>query len=314
MSTDHKDMAMRRVTVTPKMAEEFLQNAIPNRSIRNKKVRSFADDMQVGKWFLNGETLKFNDKRQLIDGQHRLRAAIRCNKSFDTFIVRGVSEKEAQLSIDGGTPRNMGDFLGFQGVHDPRGVAASAYVCQQVLENQPPNSFALKQAAKESINSRRVMLSFLQAHPQIAAMTKEARSHGKLIVGIVAGSVVAGVGAAIAIVVDQDLAVEFTQLLCTGENLKSNDPISVVRRRLIRDAVSKTKLPQSQKIYLLIKTWNYWVGGHNMSSAMASRNDNMLLKILGPEDPLKAQFYTDSKAQQQRVRRAAAKKIRFQDK
>lgn len=79
-------------TITPKMAEEYLKHNKINRTLKDKRVTSYANDMKDGAWQLNGEAIRFNKSGDLIDGQHRLNAIIRANKPIQTVVMRGIND------------------------------------------------------------------------------------------------------------------------------------------------------------------------------------------------------------------------------
>lgn len=101
------------VTVTPEVAAMWLAAYNDkNRSLRESYVTRLATDMSEGKWRgRNGEAIRFDTTGRLVDGQHRLRACIAADRSFDTLLVTGV-DPEDYLTIGIGQRKSMADFLG----------------------------------------------------------------------------------------------------------------------------------------------------------------------------------------------------------
>jgi hypothetical protein len=60
------------VTITPKMAAEWLTTSRSNRRLMPNVVTLYADVMRRKAWPINGETIKFDWNRIMIDGQHQI--------------------------------------------------------------------------------------------------------------------------------------------------------------------------------------------------------------------------------------------------
>lgn len=77
--------------ITPSIAAEYLKKNMPlNRRINSSRVETYADDIRRGGWKLNGESICFNEKGELIDGQHRLLAIIKAGVPAEISVIRGV--------------------------------------------------------------------------------------------------------------------------------------------------------------------------------------------------------------------------------
>ncbi len=98
--------------VTPELAEKILQSNHENqRTLKQHVVDSYTRAMKAGLWTAgNGETIKFSEKGDLIDGQHRLTAVIKSGTSVPMMVMTGIKEKFLTC-IDNGAPRNLGDAL-----------------------------------------------------------------------------------------------------------------------------------------------------------------------------------------------------------
>ena len=82
--------------ITPEMALAYLGNNHKHREIKASKVEKLAAAMQDDKWELNGKTIVFDKDGVLLNGQHRLSAAVLANRPLTTIVIRGI-EKEAIL-------------------------------------------------------------------------------------------------------------------------------------------------------------------------------------------------------------------------
>lgn len=99
--------------IGPKEAEAYLAlNKKGNRKIIRRNLDWLSREMQTGRFQpFNGDTIRFNDKGELIDGQHRLMAIIATQKTYSFIVVRGVPE-DAFPTIDEGVTRTVKDYLG----------------------------------------------------------------------------------------------------------------------------------------------------------------------------------------------------------
>lgn len=98
-------------TITPEDAAKYLGVNIDNRKTKNRAIRSYATDMSNGDWECNGESIIFDKKGRLRNGQNRMKAIIRSGETIVSIVVRGVSEK-AFDTMDQGKIRSPGEILG----------------------------------------------------------------------------------------------------------------------------------------------------------------------------------------------------------
>lgn len=104
------------VTVTPVMAEKWLNKNEINRSLRDGLVERYADDMKTGRWTQCSVPISFYDDGNIADGQHRLYAIIESGKPQRFIVLRGLSRIDG-LNIDTHGPRTLIDNARIAGVH-----------------------------------------------------------------------------------------------------------------------------------------------------------------------------------------------------
>ena len=102
------------VAMSPALAEELLATSLGNRRINRQRVNAWAEDMQAGKWMVNGEPIIIDDQGHLREGHHRLRAVIRANTVVNMYVVTGVKEEDATI-YDAGKPRSFIDISKMSG-------------------------------------------------------------------------------------------------------------------------------------------------------------------------------------------------------
>lgn len=77
--------------INPPKATEYLKKNVRNyRPVTQTIVDKYAEDMTIGKWEQNGESIKFYENGDLFDGQHRLNAIIKSKKSIPFMVERGI--------------------------------------------------------------------------------------------------------------------------------------------------------------------------------------------------------------------------------
>lgn len=124
------------ISVTPKMAEEWLLKNTRNRKKRPTWVEEWALAMRQGEWRFTPEPIAFCDEwtdpdtkethgETLIEGQHRLEAIVLSGITIDCAVWRHCDQREFEL-MGRGKPRTLGDVLGItrRNMENPSKVAA----------------------------------------------------------------------------------------------------------------------------------------------------------------------------------------------
>lgn len=110
-----KGLDCKIVNVSPEIARKWLFNNKVNRNICQSRVEAYAYDMKENKWQLNGEAIKIGLDGSLKDGQHRLSAVIKANKSIPMLVIYGLTE---DITIqDRGRNRSVTDSLLLEGMN-----------------------------------------------------------------------------------------------------------------------------------------------------------------------------------------------------
>lgn len=112
--------------LTPELATELLEHNQMNRPLSDGHVQRIARQMLDGKWRFNGDTIKIGENGDILDGQHRLWAAVEAKVPVETIIVRGV-HRDAFSTVDTiRKPRSGADILSLCGASRHRNAMASA--------------------------------------------------------------------------------------------------------------------------------------------------------------------------------------------
>jgi len=97
-------MQTKVMTVTPKLAAEWLERNHCNRPISQRMVEEYKWLINEGKFYLTHQGVAFDTQDRLRDGQHRLRAIVETGTSAKMVVATGLGE-EALQAIDSGRRR-----------------------------------------------------------------------------------------------------------------------------------------------------------------------------------------------------------------
>lgn len=229
-------------TITPETAASWLKINTRNRRVSADLVNGYARAMQEGRWDTNGETIKISDRGRLLDGQHRLLACVKAQCNFRSYVIFGVND-DMFATIDVGKKRTAGDIIGLDDIKNADTVAA-AVRWVVLLRSGSFKKANVKMAADE-------IRLFLMGEPDIETSAAEARKAHTVVAPAIAGAL-----HYLFSIKDRETADAFMRDLAMGSNLIPGDPILVLRERLIRDKISKARLPQEEIMALCIRAWN----------------------------------------------------------
>jgi hypothetical protein len=228
--------------ITPETAAVMLQLNKDNRPVSTRQVKALAHEIKEGRWQINGDTIAFSADR-LIDGQHRLMAIIESGIPVTTFVVRGIAS-ESFLTKDTGNKRKTSDAMAILGVPWAKAVASAALKVWQY------NTTKKIGGARRSPSTSELMELYEQ-HPDILRSVQFVGNKHRIIQQSVAASLHYLFSRG-----DQDVADKFMQDVLIGANLEPEDPVFLLRQRLVDNVASKSKLPYPYVAALVIKAWN----------------------------------------------------------
>ena len=104
------DLDLAIVTITPELAQEWLDRGGNNRKITRRRIEAMTAAIQRGEWQLTGEAIKLDDEGRVRDGQNRLHAIVQAGIPVRSVVARGVSEDAFEV-MDTGRSRNAADVL-----------------------------------------------------------------------------------------------------------------------------------------------------------------------------------------------------------
>jgi hypothetical protein len=220
------------IQVTPDIAQSWLKANHKNRALREDQVKTYARDMASDNWLITHQGIAFNDKDELIDGQHRLSALIRANKTVLMLVTFGLPSKllgkkvTTRDAVDRGAIRTIADQLSLE--HDLKDANNVTGVCA---------------ALARIWSSRRVRKISVSQTLEIFALYKESVTfvvNNRSKIGALKSKGVLG-AVAFAHAVEKEKVEQLFRQLATGENLSGDNPILQLRNFLMSCQTAKMK-------------------------------------------------------------------------
>lgn len=109
-------------TITPQLAQKYLDDNKLNRPIREWRVKLLMDDMKAGRYLENGEGgVTFDWNGNIAAGQHTLTACIRSGTAIRCRVTRGVAP-ESRATMNDSMHQRFSDDLHVAGVSNSSAV------------------------------------------------------------------------------------------------------------------------------------------------------------------------------------------------
>lgn len=250
--------------ITPQMAENMLNDAGPNRNLREARIERYAADMLAGEWRFTGDAIKYNVLGEMVDGRHRLIACTRAGVPFRSLVIRGLAINAMNM-MDTGAPRSLADVLR---LNDEKNV--------NVLSAAIASGWRWSVGMQGHMSlhpSRAEALAWLRDNPDIREALKYTEPLRTYPLHFPAG-----IAAAFGLRVTEmngEIAQRFFEKLNSGEDLKAGDPRFALRRWACNVAERKLNLgkpPAYMYLAMLIKAWNYWNTGRQVTQLVWKPN------------------------------------------
>lgn len=120
-------------TVTPQLADLYLQNMGPQRHLYKGVVEQYADDMRNGYWVPHHQGIGFDQEGRLRDGQHRLNAVKLAGVAVRMMVFRNVPGEWFDR-IDRGRGRGIPDVLAmYHGIKNAKQKSPAVNLIAEVL-------------------------------------------------------------------------------------------------------------------------------------------------------------------------------------
>lgn len=243
------------VTITPRLARQLLDQNTGNRKVSGTNLAKIKTIMERGEWALNGEAVKVAKDGRILDGQHRLRAAVETETTFETLIVYGL-EDESQETMDGGKSRTLADILSIRGY---KSATATAAITLAIIRSEQWNIRAAVSGGSNAYTvTNRQAIDRLEREATIADIPKIISSVRK--VGM--SGKTAGLLYYVFSGVDSEDADHFFEKLTTGADMDRGNPILTLRNLLIDTRyTARGEINQTYIAAVTIKAWNRYRAG-----------------------------------------------------
>jgi hypothetical protein len=248
------------VEITPDMAQLWLLRNKNIRRLQESKLSLFAEAMSKDQWDLNGESIKFDKDGNLVDGQNRLTACVKANKSFTSAVAFGI---DSAINVDRGKPRTVGQIIQAQEfAYDANAMSAMinylhAYKDEGsagfVTVGHGRHPLTLDDALRTAKENQQDLNYSIRATNKVKKIFNRYSLHAALhyLFCQTAGTA---------------LADQFYEGLITGLNLSSSDPVYHLREKLMKLKNNQIATPINAYAGMIIKGWNYFITGRSISN------------------------------------------------
>lgn len=234
--------------ITPQLAERYLAKAGKNRPVSRHVVAAYANDMSEGLWKTTGQGIQFNNRGELIDGQHRLAAVIKSGKTVEMVVIRGL-QPDAMTAIDIGRKRQASNILAIDGWQNTAVAASIARMCLLYdLKN-------FSSAQINALSTEQVYSYAARNREKIERASSRAREMRKK---IHAPQSVTGTAYKLFSDIDAEACERFFYALTEAQTNGPGDPRLALMRRLSSIHVDRTRANQYMLLDLFIRAWNAW--------------------------------------------------------
>lgn len=262
----------RLIAITPDMANDWLRRNKHNRPLRKHLVQRLQEEIEGNHWRMNGQTISFDEHGNILDGQHRLTAIARANRTVDSYVVHGVP-RESYATIDTGATRSGADSIAHEFDGYPlRIVKAVSTAVQWAMLMERGRLRGGSRLPNADI------VEYLRSCPSLFARAGHLNAYHSMF-----AVVPLGVGTALYEIFarrSEDMAAQFMCNLYSGENLQHNQVEFLLRAKFLKDAQRiSAKLPSTVKARMCIKAWNWLRQGNTTASYH-------VITVQGSEDPV----------------------------
>jgi hypothetical protein len=271
------NIQVRIEMIGPREAEAYLAKQKFNRPVRMKWINFLANEMLNGFWVMNGETIIFNKKDELIDGQHRLKAVLIAGGTYPFLVVHGADEN-AFSTIDTGQKRSPSDALYIAGFPHPGVYASLGLNC---LRWDKGIFFGSAQAGMKPSNDE--LVKYCSAHEaELAESVHAYMDYKKRLHGLLSGRVMLFSYHKFRLIDETDAFVFIEKLLGGIFSEDRQQPIRVLRDRLVKNRRDDANLNTRQLFYITFAAWNAYrkkvkLGDLRIPKNMKERTGNIVL-------------------------------------
>lgn len=244
------------MTITPEIAQAYLDTGAPNRRISKASVRTYASDMRNGRWEYNGQDIILDRDGALIDGQHRLLAVIESGQNILMGVKRGL-DRSVFETIDSGRARNAADVIGLMSTgHQKLSAGIARYALLMDKFGNPRAGWC----------TRRDITDYFLEWPQIAGISQHVVAGTKSVVPATPVATVWFMATRHGVYSHDEMAAFFTPVQ-TGADLSPGDPRLALRNWAVNQRLrGGGRLDTDRTLCAIIRAWQLYVDGKSISN------------------------------------------------
>jgi len=247
-----------------KMLSQKSGTGIHQRPLSVANVNLLSDQMEKGKWSLQYEPIIVSEFGFVMDGQHRLQAIIKSNTTQQFLVVRNA-EESVMPKIGIGSKRKSSDVLAMNGYLNSKCLSA---VLTIIWKYYTKGGLLGRTGAKQERPREYEYLELADEYKGAIQATSYAVGHKCPFLPQ------SEVGALWYITgeVDKDCRNVFFAKLISGINLVADDPVHLLREKLIKIQLQKkqrglyTAYKRADRMALVIKAWNAMRSGRTIKT------------------------------------------------
>lgn len=244
-----------KILITPAKAKEYLEANIDNRRIKQPVVLKYANDIIANRWFEDtGESIKIAKSGRILDGQHRLHAIIKANKSIYFHVATNLDENVFKV-IDTGSTRNATDVFKIEGIKNENKLPSIISFFNLLEAGKKHKSLHVHEKSTNAM----LLEQYYEDENFWQSVSRNAFNWYLGFAKILTPAFIGGFYAHF-YKLNSDKAHSFMLQLTSGINVE-NETILLLRNKLMVDKMSIKKMPQTLKMALVIKTWNCFITG-----------------------------------------------------
>lgn len=268
-------MKLELRTINKEIAQVLLENNINNRKANKDHINALAIHMKEGNWKSSGDPIRISKTGRLLDGQHRLMAIVKSDTSNE-FVVISELEDEVFDVIDTGKNRNAADMLKISNISNGNTIAG---IIKLVIAYEKELSLlGAASTHQKQFNAPFKVLERYNTDPLHWQETHRNASRyyekSKLLYPSEYGLLYH-----IFSKIKRSDAEEFLEKLSAGIDLKENDPILLLRNRLIEYKSNKFRVSFKLKLGLIFIAWNHYRKGNELKMLRFNVNSELVKPI-----------------------------------
>lgn len=262
-----------RCEITPELASKWLATNFDNRNPSNSGHKYLVRQIQDGKWKFNGESVKFDENGNLVDGQHRLMAVVEAKKSIDSNVSFGIP-REAFHTMDTGKSRTPADILSAKGYKNANILSS---VARQLLAIESNNKGLHENSIKSTRFDNADVMAFVHGKADLPEIVTEAHNMWqKMPIKIISSSVYCTMYY-LFFKRHTGEARKFMESVALGMGLQPESPALALRQSLEKmyNERDKKKYSHYHKCTVFARCWNAQRKNEKMSRYQFRRTESM---------------------------------------